>query len=56
MGGLRSGRVLKHLILIVFSVLAVFPIYIMLTASLKSQEEFLHSPLNLLGSSPSLDA
>ena len=56
MGGLRSGQIVKHLILITFTVMALFPIYIMLTASLKTNADFLHSPLSLLGSNPSFDA
>lgn len=39
-----------------FTLLAIFPIYVMLTASFKTREEFVSSPLSPLGRSVNFDA
>jgi ABC-type glycerol-3-phosphate transport system permease component len=41
------GRLTKHGVLVLASVIALFPVYVMVTASLKTQAGFLHSPLSL---------
>lgn len=56
MSSLKPGQIVKHSILAIFSILAVFPIYVMLTASFMTREDFLRSPLGLLGISLNLDA
>jgi raffinose/stachyose/melibiose transport system permease protein len=38
------GRLTKHGVLIVASVVALFPVYVMLTAAFKTQDSFLRSP------------
>jgi ABC-type glycerol-3-phosphate transport system permease component len=51
----RLGALLRHLILLVFSVAALAPAYVMVTGALKSQEQFLRSPWSL-PTSPRLGA
>jgi ABC-type glycerol-3-phosphate transport system permease component len=40
----RTGRLTKHALLVLASVFAVFPIYVMVSASFKTQSAFLDSP------------
>jgi ABC-type glycerol-3-phosphate transport system permease component len=54
-GHLRAGTLIRHGLLIVLSVGALAPAYLMLTGSLKSRSEFLESPWSL-PLSPSLAA
>ena len=56
MSSLKPGQIVKHSILAIFSILAVFPIYVMLTASFMTREDFLRSPFGLVGISLNLDA
>ena len=53
---LGPSSALKHFVLIALTLLAIFPMYVMFTASFKSREEFVSSPLSLLGDRPNLDA
>ncbi|MFJ6120286.1 carbohydrate ABC transporter permease [Streptomyces sp. NPDC092129] len=51
----RLGAPLRHLILLILTVAALAPAYLMVTGSLKSQDEFLQSPWSL-PTSPRLGA
>jgi ABC-type glycerol-3-phosphate transport system permease component len=50
-----AGRVCRHAILIVFTLSALLPVYVMLSSSLRSQNDFLNHPLGF-PTSPSLSA
>jgi raffinose/stachyose/melibiose transport system permease protein len=41
------GRLTKHCVLVLASVVALFPVYVMLTAAFKTQSGFLNSPFSL---------
>ena len=43
----RAGRVVRQLVLICFTVLALFPAYVMISASLRTQGDFLNHPFAL---------
>jgi ABC-type glycerol-3-phosphate transport system permease component len=44
MGAERAGRVARQLVLIGFTVFALFPVYVMISASLRTQSDFLNHP------------
>ena len=51
----RTGRIVRHLVLIAFTLSALLPVYVMLSGSLRTQSDFLNHPLGL-PTSPRLTA
>ena len=43
----RAGRLTRHAMLILFTVMALLPVYVMISSSLRSQSDFLNHPLGL---------
>ncbi len=41
----RAGRLTRHAILILFTVMALLPVYVMISSSLRTQSDFLNHPL-----------
>ncbi len=41
----RAGRITRHAILILFTLMALLPVYVMISSSLRSQNDFLNHPL-----------